>query len=373
MSASEPVVVRVSVEPQPYDVLIGPGLVTGAGRAIRDRTSARRAAIVTDTNVAALHLPALREALAGAEFEAQQVVVPAGEGSKSWGTAGRVLEDLAAVGLDRTDVVIALGGGVIGDLAGFAAATYLRGVTFVQVPTTLLAQVDSSVGGKTGVDLAAGKNLAGAFKQPVVVLADTATLATLPGSEWQSGLAEVAKVAILDGEEPLTWLEDSAAGLGAREQGVTAEAVRRSVAFKARIVASDERESGPRESLNYGHTFGHALEKVAGYGAIPHGVAVAEGVRFASALAVDAVGSSAGLRPTSIRAAGLVGHPQDLGRFRRASAEGSDVGRQEGSGGHPQVRAIGGAGVLAGRLGRRGPAYAPPPRLCGRTSRSQTE
>jgi 3-dehydroquinate synthase len=160
-------------------------------------------------------------------------------------------------------------------------------VAFAQVPTTLLAQVDSSVGGKTGVDLRAGKNLAGAFKQPLVVLADTAVLGSLPEPEWASGLAEVAKSAVIDSEEFLSWVERSEDGLRAREAAVVAEAVRRCVTFKARVVSADEREQGERECLNYGHTFGHALEAVAGYGTLAHGLAVAEGMRFAARLAVE--------------------------------------------------------------------------------------
>ena len=179
----------------------------------------------------------------------------------------------------------------MGDLAGFSAATYLRGVRFVQIPTTLLAQVDSSVGGKTGVDLRAGKNLAGAFKQPLLVVADTDALTSLPESEWRSGLAEVAKSAVIDGEEFTAWLEEHAAELLARDPDVVREAVVRSVAFKSRVVSTDEKEEGVRECLNYGHTLGHAVENVAGYGAIPHGLAVVEGMRFAVRLAVEVLGA----------------------------------------------------------------------------------
>ncbi len=312
---TSPVAVPVPVEGHPYEVLVGEGLLVESGERIRVLTQARRAAIITDANVAALYLQTVRESLARAGLETEDVVVPAGEGSKSWEMAGRVLEALARAGLDRTDAVVALGGGVVGDLAGFAAATYLRGVAFAQLPTTLLAQVDSSVGGKTGVDLIAGKNLAGAFKQPFVVLADTDTLATLPVSEWQSGLAEVAKVAVLDGDEMLDWLERSAAGLAARGSALAGEAVRRCVAFKARIVGEDECESGLRECLNYGHTLGHALEKVAGYGEIPHGVAVAEGIRFVSRLAVDAVGASPVFADRQGRLLDALGIPRVSGTF----------------------------------------------------------
>ena len=176
----------------------------------------------------------------------------------------------------------------MGDLGGFAAATYLRGVRFVQVPTTLLAQVDSSVGGKTGVDLRAGKNLAGAFKQPLIVIADTSVLSLLPEREWVSGIAEIVKSAAIEGEEFLDWLERNAPALVSRDETVVKEAVSRSVAFKSAVVSADENEAGPRECLNYGHTFGHALERVAGYGFMSHGLAVAEGMRFAARLSVEA-------------------------------------------------------------------------------------
>jgi 3-dehydroquinate synthase len=206
--------------------------------------------------------------------------------------AGEVLEALAETGLDRSDIVVALGGGVVGDLVGFSAATYLRGVRFVQIPTTLLAQVDSSVGGKTGVDLRAGKNLAGAFKQPMLVVADTDSLLSLPEAEWRSGLAEIAKSAVIDGEGFLRWLEANATQLLARDPVAVEEAVRRCVVFKSSIVSADEKEAGVRECLNYGHTLGHAVENVAGYGVIPHGLAVAEGMRFAVRLAVEVAGAS---------------------------------------------------------------------------------
>ncbi len=288
MAASVP----VSVPPQPYTVDIGSGLLSEVGERLLALTAARRVALVTDENVAKLYAEVVESALSNAGFTVHDVVVVPGEGSKCWETAGHLLGALASAGLDRTDLVIALGGGVIGDLAGFAAATYLRGVDLVQLPTTLLSQVDSSVGGKTGVDLEEGKNLAGAFKQPLVVLADTDTLASLPESEWRSGLAEVGKAAILDGEDFLSWLEASTAPILEREPETILDAVRLSVEFKARVVSEDEREAGPRECLNYGHTFGHALEKALGYGVMPHGVAVAEGIRFAARLAVEAVDAS---------------------------------------------------------------------------------
>lgn len=281
-----PTTVHVSVSSSQYDVVIGEGLLRECGSVLSSVWNPRTIALVTDRTVHDLHYETVRSSLAQAGFDVVDLVIPPGETSKCWDMAGSLLESLAARGVGRTDSLVALGGGVVGDLGGFVAATYLRGVGFAQLPTTLLAQVDSSVGGKTGVDLTAGKNLAGAFIQPDVVVADTAVLSTLPEGEWLSGLAEVAKSGVLDGEISLAQLERDADGLVAREMGAVTEAVRMCVAFKARVVSSDERESGPRESLNLGHTLGHAIEKVAGYGVVPHGLAVAEGMRFAARLAV---------------------------------------------------------------------------------------
>lgn len=285
-------VVSVNIGTTSYDVVVGSGVLAEIGKRVAAVAKARRIALVSDTHVADLFGAQVGAALVTAGFDVFPLSVEPGERSKSWQVAGELLEALAHVGLDRRDLVVALGGGVIGDLAGFAAAAYLRGVDFVQVPTTLLAQADSSVGGKTGVDLSSGKNLAGAFKQPRLVVADTATLQSLPPVEWASGSAEVAKSAVIGGESFLRWLETNAARLLERDDAVTAEAVARCVRFKSGVVSSDEKESGVRECLNYGHTLGHAIEKVAGYGVIPHGVAVAEGMRFAARLSVEAGGGS---------------------------------------------------------------------------------
>lgn len=274
-----------------YDVVIGDGAIERLGSLVRECTGAQTVALVSDENVAQTYGMRADISLARAGFKVVSLTVPPGESTKEWSLAGELLEALAAKGLSREDVVVALGGGVVGDLVGFVASVYLRGVDFVQVPTTLLAMVDSSVGGKTAVDLIAGKNLAGAFKQPLVTVADTATLATLPDDEWRSGLAEVAKTAVLDGEEMLGWFEGASADVVAREPGAVAEAVERCVRFKAAVVARDEREEGPRECLNYGHTLGHAVEKVAGYGVFTHGAAVAEGMRFAARVAVEVAGA----------------------------------------------------------------------------------
>ncbi len=288
----KPARVQVRTDSRGYEVVIGAGLIDQAGALLAAVTSARRVALLTDETVGELYGDRVTAQIARGGFEVFPLSFPAGEASKNWRVAGEILESLASSGLDRDDLVVALGGGVVGDLAGFAAATYLRGVSFAQIPTTLLAQVDSSVGGKTGVDLRAGKNLAGAFKQPLLVIADTAVLDGLPSAEWASGLAEVAKSAIIDSEGFTAWLERSVDGIAARDGAVVIEAVRRSVTFKSGVVSADERETGTRECLNYGHTFGHALEAAAGYGRIPHGLAVAEGMRFAVRLAVEVAGAS---------------------------------------------------------------------------------
>lgn len=292
---SKTITVPVQIESAPYDVLIGEGLLGDLGGSLRAVCDADRVVIVTDDTVAELFGATVTASLEATAFDVSTIVVAPGEQSKSWEQAGSVLERMADTGLDRRDAVIALGGGVVGDLAGFCAGTYMRGIAFAQVPTTLLAQVDSSVGGKTAVDLTAGKNLAGAFVQPCLVVADTETLTSLSETEWTSGMAEVAKSAVLDSEESLKWIEGAAGSLSSRDAEAVIQAVRMSVAFKADVVSSDEREHGPRESLNLGHTFGHALEKVAGYGVVPHGHAVAEGMRFAAALADRTNHATAGM------------------------------------------------------------------------------
>ncbi len=274
-----------------YDVLVGEDLLAASGGLVRGVSGAGRCVLVTDENVQARYGELVSGSLAEAGFGVVEIVVPPGERSKGWEPAGEVLESMAEARLERTDLVVALGGGVVGDLAGFCAAVYLRGVDYVQLPTTLLAQVDSSVGGKTGVDLRAGKNLAGAFKQPRLVLADSGSLGTLPEAEWRSGLAEVAKVAMLTGPELVEWMTRNGGRLAEREAGAVREAVLAAVRHKIDVVTADEHEAGLRESLNYGHTLGHAIERVAGYGAVPHGVAVAEGMRFAARLSERVLGS----------------------------------------------------------------------------------
>lgn len=278
-----------------YDVRIGAGVLDGLGASMRklpSLASASRVLVVTDDTVAPLYLGAAKASLARAGFRASDIVVPAGEDSKSLEVAGEMWEAMASLALGRDCVVVALGGGVVGDLAGFVAAAYMRGVAVVQVPTTLLAMVDSSVGGKTAVNLEAGKNLVGAFKQPAYVCADISTLTTLPEREWACGCAEIAKAAVIDSDDFFFWLAEIADDLVARDGAVAMQAIARSVVFKADVVASDKTEScGVRECLNYGHTLGHAVEALAGYGVFSHGAAVAEGMRFAARLGAACVGA----------------------------------------------------------------------------------
>ncbi|MCL4079144.1 3-dehydroquinate synthase [Coriobacteriia bacterium Es71-Z0120] len=288
-------VVQVRTEPQ-YEVVVGHGAVQRLPEIAAAAAPSGTVALVTDETVVSLHGDAVRSALESAGLSVAVLAVPPKERSKSWETAGALLERLASLGLDRKSAVVALGGGVIGDLAGFAASVYMRGVPVVHVPTTLLAQVDSSIGGKTGVDLATGKNLAGTFWQPFSVLTDQDFLHTLPDAEWQNGWAEAVKTALLAGGPFWERVERDAAHLAARDDAAVSWAVESCVRFKADVVSRDARESaGIRECLNLGHTLGHAIEREAGYGVVPHGVAVAEGLRFAARLSVALCGASADL------------------------------------------------------------------------------
>ncbi|MDO8915432.1 MAG: 3-dehydroquinate synthase [Coriobacteriia bacterium] len=275
---------RVSSSTGSYPVRIGSGVLRDIGSSVAG-CGVRSVAIITDTTVKGLYADEAVASLREAGVSVVVLEVPPGETAKSWSRAGELLQEMSGLALNRDDAVIALGGGVIGDLAGFCAAVYMRGIGVFQVPTTLLAQVDSSIGGKTGLDLPRGKNLVGSFWPPLGVLTDTGCLATLGPGEWRSGMAEVAKSAILDGVPSLEGLERDAAALGERAAGAVERAVVMAAGFKARVVSHDEREAGMREALNYGHTLGHAIERVAGYGAVAHGIAVAEGMRFAARLA----------------------------------------------------------------------------------------
>ena len=271
--------VEVGLGDRAYRVLIGGGLLDAAGEHIAPLLKRGRVAVVSDETVWALHGARLTEGLGRAGVTAIPILVPPGEGSKSFDMLARLSDDLLALSLDRGDMIVAFGGGVVGDLAGFAAAIYKRGIDFVQIPTTLLAQVDSSVGGKTAIDTARGKNLIGAFHQPRLVLADLDVLSTLTDREMRAGYAEVLKYGLLGDFDFFQWLEINAAQVLAREPEALARAVARSVEMKAQIVAEDERESGRRALLNLGHTFGHALEAETGYGhELLHGEGVAIGM-----------------------------------------------------------------------------------------------
>ena len=274
--------VDVGLGERAYEVRIGPGLIDSAGTAMKPFLKRGRTVVVADETIMALHGERLMASLAAAGLEASVILIPPGEGSKSFARLEQVCDALLALEFDRGDLVTALGGGVVGDLAGFAAAIYKRGVDFVQIPTTLLAQVDSSVGGKTAIDTPRGKNLIGAFHQPRLVLADLDVLATLPDREMRAGYAEVIKYGLLGDFGFFEWLEANGPAALAREPAALAHAVARSVEMKAEIVAEDEREAGRRALLNLGHTFAHALEAEVGFGdALLHGEAVALGCALA--------------------------------------------------------------------------------------------
>ena len=269
---------HVDLAERSYPIYIGADLLARADL-LAAHIAGRQVAIITNETVAPLYLAGLERLLAGSSVTT--VVLPDGERFKTWETLQLIFDGLLGARHDRGTTVIALGGGVIGDMAGFAAACYQRGVNFIQVPTTLLSQVDSSVGGKTGINHPLGKNMIGAFYQPQAVLIDTATLLTLPARELSAGLAEVIKYGLICDEPFLTWLEEHMSALRALDQVFLAQAIERSCAAKARVVAADERESGVRATLNLGHTFGHAIETHQGYGNWLHGEAVAAGTVMA--------------------------------------------------------------------------------------------
>jgi 3-dehydroquinate synthase len=272
--------IEVALGARSYTVSVGAGLLDSPRLAVQ--VPGAQAFVLSDANVAPLYLERVRAALAGKRVDT--LVIPAGEPEKNLGRYAEALQALAAAGASRDATVIALGGGVVGDLAGFAAATWMRGVRFVQLPTTLLAMVDSSVGGKTAVDLPQGKNLVGAFHQPAAVFADTGTLATLPSRELRAGLAEVVKAAAIADSAFFDWLEANAEGLLAGDEAMLEHAIATSIAFKAGVVSRDETERGERMLLNLGHTFGHAIEAEQGYGGLLHGEAVAVGMLLAARL-----------------------------------------------------------------------------------------
>ncbi|HSZ67946.1 MAG TPA: 3-dehydroquinate synthase [Xanthobacteraceae bacterium] len=312
---SETTTVAVSLGERSYDIAIGRGLLASLGARIAKLRPRSKAVIVTDENVAHLHLAAAEAALAHAGVATHRVVVPPGEASKSYRVFEQVCEAVIASRMERDDLVIALGGGVIGDLTGFVASVVRRGIDYVQVPTSLLADVDSSVGGKTAIDSAHGKNLIGSFYQPILVLADTALLDTLPEREFRAGYAEVAKYGLLGDAPFFAWLENNwrevFGGGPAREHAIAV-----CCRAKADIVARDERETGDRALLNLGHTFGHAFEAACGFsGRLLHGEAVAIGMALAFAFSAKQglVSATEAERATRhLAAVGLPTRPQDI-------------------------------------------------------------
>ena len=267
-----------------YPIHIGAGILRDAGALLATHFALPRAVIITNPAIAARWLPPLRDSLAASGIATETLLVPDGETHKSWATLHDVLTRLLEQKAERSTTIVALGGGVVGDIAGFAAAIYQRGMPFVQIPTTLLAQVDSSVGGKTGVNHPMGKNMIGAFYQPRAVLIDTDCLRTLPDRELAAGLAEVVKYGAIREREFFEWLEANMDALAARDPAALTHAIAASCRIKAEIVAADERETGERALLNFGHTFGHAIEAAVGYGEWLHGEAVAVGMVLAVGL-----------------------------------------------------------------------------------------
>ncbi|MBI1492341.1 3-dehydroquinate synthase [Halocynthiibacter styelae] len=299
---------RVELGERAYDIRIGSGLIAQAGAEIAPLLKRKRVAVITDENVAALHLDALQSGLAAEGIAMTALTLPAGEATKSWPHFTRTVEWLLDQQVERGDIVVAFGGGVIGDLTGFAASVLRRGVRFVQIPTSLLAQVDSSVGGKTGINAPQGKNLIGAFHQPSLVLADVGVLGTLTARDLLAGYGEVVKYGMLGDESFFEWLEQNGPALAAGDEALRIEAVRRSCQMKADIVARDETEQGDRALLNLGHTFCHALEAATGYSdRLLHG----EGVAIGCALAFETsarLGLCAQEAPSRVRA-----HLRDMG------------------------------------------------------------
>jgi 3-dehydroquinate synthase len=311
------ITVPVALADRSYEILIGDNLIDSAGVEISKVLPGARAAIVTDENVAALHLPRLLASLAASGIKATPIIIPAGEKSKSYAEFARVCDAVIAAKLERSDVVIGFGGGVVGDLSGFVAASVRRGMRFVQIPTSLLAQVDSSVGGKTGINSPLGKNLVGAFWQPQLVLADTGLLSTLSAREFRAGYAEVVKYGLINSPHFFEWLDKNREAIFAGGS-VRAEAIATSCRAKAAVVARDEHETGDRALLNLGHTFGHAIEAAAGYDGdvVVHGEGVAIGMVMAHRFSVMlglAPEADANRVESHLRAAGLPLRIADLG------------------------------------------------------------
>lgn len=286
-------IVPVSLGSRSYSIQIGSKLLTGLGAQCAELKLGKRCAVITDRVVGPHYASAVMQSLKRAGFDAVSVAIPSGESAKRLGNVEQCYNQLAAHRLERKSFIVALGGGVVGDLAGFVAATYLRGIPFVQIPTTLLAQVDSSVGGKTGVNLKAGKNLVGAFYQPRLVLCDLATLRTLPDREFRAGLAEIIKYGIIYDPELFLFLERMMPRILKRDSKALAHIIARSCEIKAEVVGQDETETGLRAILNYGHTIGHAIEAISGYGKYLHGEAISIGQVKASYLSERLTGLNA--------------------------------------------------------------------------------
>ena len=278
--------INIQAGGQSYEVLVGAGLLEQAGELLAGKFAGRSSAIVSDENVAALFVPTLVRSLTKAGFRPTLISIPAGEESKSLSRVEAICQELSEAGLDRSSFLVALGGGMVGDLTGFVAAIYHRGIPVVQMPTTLLAQVDSSIGGKTAVNTGAGKNMIGAWHQPALVISDTDTLATLPAREWKQGFAEIIKHAIIRDAAMFELLREF-------DRKNVATLVRRNVAIKGAIVEADERETkGQRALLNFGHTVGHAIERAGGYRVFLHGEAVSLGIVVACDISVRKAGLS---------------------------------------------------------------------------------
>jgi 3-dehydroquinate synthase len=315
---------RVELGDRAYEILVGPRLIERAGREIQPLLRRRQLVIVSDETVARHCLPQLHDSLSKAGIAHHTVLLPPGEETKDLDHFGRLTEEILAFGIERGSMLVALGGGVVGDVTGFAAATLLRGIDFVQIPTTLMAQVDSSVGGKTGINTRIGKNLIGAFYQPRLVLADSTTLATLPHRELLAGYAEIAKYGLIRDAEFFAWLEAEGRAVCELVPASLRRAVMTSCAMKADIVAADEREEGDRALLNFGHTFAHALETETGFSTrLLHGEAVGLGMvlAFDFAARLDLVAAAEARRvrrhldemglPTQLSVLGLAGVPAD--------------------------------------------------------------
>jgi 3-dehydroquinate synthase len=279
-------IVKVDLGARSYEILIGPGLMPSLGERIKAAGLSGRAGIVTNDTVGPIYAKGVTDSIRDAGFETTTISLPDGEKYKSIDSATRIYDRLLTERFDRKSFLVALGGGVIGDITGFAAATYMRGIDFVQVPTTLLSQVDSSVGGKTGVNHPLGKNMIGAFHQPRLVLADVDTLKTLPKEEFVSGLAEVVKYGVIRDAEFFRWLEDNADSVTKMQPDALVHLIRRSCEIKAEVVGEDEREGGLRAILNFGHTVGHAAESLTDYTGYRHGEAISIGMVAAAKLAV---------------------------------------------------------------------------------------